>query len=217
WVRHTDDDQLENQNPEYDPNLPNYVYVRVTNRGCSASSGNDILKLYWTKAATAMSWPLHWNGTHFNNDPNQPKRGDFIGQVNIPVIETGEEAIISVEWNNIPNPVDYTTINEQPWHFCLLARIESNDDEMYLEEIISTGTNVRNNNNIAQKNITIVDVNPNSGERLGGVIAVGNPFNTTKNFSLNLVADNRETGKKIFEEAEVSVILDRNLLTIWEN
>src|SRR5690606_17264522 len=94
---------------------------------------------------------------------------------------------------------------------------ESNDDEMYLEEIISTGTNVRNNNNIAQKNITIVDVNPNSGEKLGGVIAVGNPFNTTRNFTLNLVADNRETGKKIFEEAEVSVILDRNLLTIWEN
>lgn len=217
WVRHTNDNELEHQNPEYDPNLPNYVYVKVRNRGCIASSENDTLKVYWSKAATAMSWESHWNGSHFNNDPNQPKRGDFIGQVNIPVIQPGGEAIIPVQWNNIPNPDDYVGINFEPWHFCLLARIESVDDPMDSTETTSTGTNVRNNNNIAQKNITIVDVNPDSGGRLGGVIAVGNPFNTTRNFTLNLVADNRETGNKIFEEAEVSVKLDNNLFDVWVN
>lgn len=216
WVRHTNDGQLENQNPEYAPNLSNYVYVRVTNRGCSASSGDDILEVYWSKAATAMQWEDDWNGENTFGDYPYPRRGDFIGQVSIPVIESGEEKIIPIEWNNIPDPNDYTGINPEPWHFCLLARIESVDDPIFTETT-STGSNVRKYNNIAQKNITIVNVNPNSGGKLGGVIAVGNPFNTPKNFTLNLVADNRETGKKIFEEAEVSVTLDNNLFTIWKN
>lgn len=216
WVRHTNDNGLVHENPEYAPNNSNYVYVKVRNRGCSASSGDDILKVYWSKAATAMSWDSHWNGSHFNDDPNQPKRGDFIGQVNIPVIQPGEDTIIPVEWNNIPAPEEYADINPESWHFCLLARIESDDDDMFVDETTSTGTNVRNNN-IAQKNITIVNVNPNSGGRLGGVIAVGNPFATARDFTLNLVADNRETGKKIFEEAEVSITLDDKLLAIWEN
>lgn len=213
WVRHTNDSGLVHQNPEYDPNLSNYVYVKVINKSCIASSGNDVLKVYWSKAATAMSWDSHWNGSLF---PTGQKRGDFIGQVNIPIIQSGGEAIIPIEWNNIPNPDDYTNINSEPWHFCLLARIESEDDPI-ITETYNTGANVRNNNNIAQKNITIVDVNPNSGGKLGGVIAVGNLFNTTRNFTLNLIADNRETGKKIFEEAEVSITLDENLLAIWEN
>jgi hypothetical protein len=215
WVRHTNDNGTLHQNPEYDPVLPNYVYVKVTNRGCVASSGNDTLKVYWSKAATAMSWDGHWNGSTF---PTGQKRGAMIGEISIPVIQPGEEDIVIVEWNDIPNPETYMGINTEPWHFCLLARIESDDDPMTFTETTSTGSNVRKNNNIAQKNITIVNANPNFGlPKLGGVIAVGNPFDITGNFTLNFLADNKETGKKIFEEAEVSITLDENLLAVWEN
>ncbi len=51
------------QNPEYrDPKFskPNYVYVRVRNRGGSASSGNERLRVYWAKASTGLSWPSQW-------------------------------------------------------------------------------------------------------------------------------------------------------------
>ncbi len=51
------------ENPEYrDPkfSLPNYVYVRVRNRGGMASSGNERLKLYWAKASTGLSWDTQW-------------------------------------------------------------------------------------------------------------------------------------------------------------
>ncbi len=46
WVRNQNDGLLvkEHQNPEYDPNNPNYVYVRVTNNSCEASTGTDNLK-----------------------------------------------------------------------------------------------------------------------------------------------------------------------------
>ena len=44
------------QNPEYrerDYAQPNYVYVRVTNRGTSATDGTERLRVYWAKASTA--------------------------------------------------------------------------------------------------------------------------------------------------------------------
>lgn len=50
-------------NPEYrDPkySVPNYVYVRVHNRGDSASTGTERLKVYWAKASTGLAWPAQW-------------------------------------------------------------------------------------------------------------------------------------------------------------
>ncbi len=51
------------QNPEYrDPRygIPNYVYVRVRNRGNATSSGTETLQMYWSKASTGLAWPASW-------------------------------------------------------------------------------------------------------------------------------------------------------------
>ena len=45
---------------------PNYIYVRVRNRGSTASTGNEWLRVYWAKAATGLSWPTDWND-HLDN------------------------------------------------------------------------------------------------------------------------------------------------------
>ena len=58
------------QEAEYrDPKFgaPNYVYVRVTNRGTTASAGGEWLKLYWAKASTGLSWPTQWVDYLANN------------------------------------------------------------------------------------------------------------------------------------------------------
>lgn len=58
------------QNPEYrDPKFsrPNYVYVRVRNRGSSASTGTERLRVYWAKASTGLSWPNQWVDYVANN------------------------------------------------------------------------------------------------------------------------------------------------------
>jgi hypothetical protein len=39
---------------------PNFVYVRVRNRGNLFSSGNARLRVYWAKASTGLSWPAQW-------------------------------------------------------------------------------------------------------------------------------------------------------------
>ncbi|HEU0009528.1 MAG TPA: tyrosinase family protein [Verrucomicrobiae bacterium] len=55
---------LPHEGPCYrDPKAssPNYIYVRVRNRGTSASSGTETLHVYWAKASTGLNWPGDWN------------------------------------------------------------------------------------------------------------------------------------------------------------
>src|SRR5699024_3050502 len=46
-VRNYPDGIEQHQNPEYNNNGKSYVYVRITNKGCDPSSGNDQLQLHW--------------------------------------------------------------------------------------------------------------------------------------------------------------------------
>ena len=51
------------QSPEYrNPRfgLPNYVYVRVRNRGASTSAGTEQLHVYWAKSSAGLAWPTSW-------------------------------------------------------------------------------------------------------------------------------------------------------------
>src|SRR3954454_7451930 len=50
---------LPNEGPCYrDPKTssPNYLYVRIRNRGNAASSGTETLHAYWAKASTGLYW-----------------------------------------------------------------------------------------------------------------------------------------------------------------
>ncbi len=220
WVRNQNDGVLhycEHQNPEYDPNNPNYVYVRVTNNGCQKSSPLDELQLYWAKANTSLSWPQHWDGSLYINDPvtgQDVLMGDIISTVTIPALESGESTILEIPWM-VPNPEDYQNINSNPWHFCLLARIKSTDDPISFPEGLLITENVKNNNNIVWKNTSVVDILPNNPSPIGGTIAVGNPFTQQKAFTLELVKDANEQGKAVFEEAEVALTMDDILYNAW--
>lgn len=214
WVRNQAGESYirTHQNPEYDPNDTNYVYVRVTNRSCVTSSGSEELKLYWAKANTNLIWEDSWNGslTIGNNIP----LGDEIGTLSIPSLDPGEEAILEFPWM-VPNPEDYIGLNPNPWHFCLLARIETLNDPMTFPEGTFIPDNVRNNNNIAWKNTTVVDIEPNT-VGIGGVIGVSNPTDQTKIYRLEFVVDANENGKAVYEEAEVGVEMDEVLFEAWE-
>jgi hypothetical protein len=61
---------LPHENPEFrDPkySVPNYVYVRVRNRGNTPSTGTERLRVYWTKASTGAGWPAQWVDYLANN------------------------------------------------------------------------------------------------------------------------------------------------------
>jgi len=226
WIRNQNDGLLvkEHQNPEYDPNNPNYVYVRVTNSSCETSMGFDNLQLSWAKANTSLTWPNHWNGSLTVTDPitgQEILMGDEISTVSIPPLNPGQEAILEFEWYS-PNPDDYINIlnslNDNPWHFCLLARIQSLSDPMTFTEVSSITENVTNNNNIAWKNTTIVDIIPDAPTPLpvGAIVAVGNPFPVSNTFNLEFLKETNEPGKAIYEEAEVTIEMDDVVYNAWQ-
>ena len=213
WVRNQNDGGInqEHQNPVYDPNNPNYVYVKVRNKGCGTSSGSDQLKLYWAKANTDLEWDDYWTGQVFVGNVVM---GDTLGTKIIPSIVSGGETILEFQWP-VPDPQDYVGINPNPWHFCLLARIESNDDPMAFSEGTFITDNVKKNNNIAWRNTTIIEIVPNTTS-IGAVIGVCNPANVPKTYSLEFWASPDEPGTPIYQEAEIGIEMDDVLFDAWE-
>ena len=215
WIRNSDDDGLEHQNPEYHPTNPTYAYIKVKNNSCIPSNGTEAVTLNWPKAGSSLSWPASWDGLNYFPSPSpapQPniKFGDLVGTTTIPVLQPGQETIVKMRFI-IPNPQNYSWFQgSDQWHFCLLARIEAAADP--LTETTDLYTNVKNNNGIAWKNVTIVDVESNL---IKGTIAVGNPSDIPRTFFLEFVVEDIETGKPIFEEAEVGIKMDTVLFDAW--
>lgn len=220
WVRNIADGFINqvHQNPEYNinPLIDNFVYVRVRNKSCTASSPTDILRIYWAKAASALSWPNNWDGSVVCPAFPFPLMGDdnILPQL-IPVIPPGGETILEFPWH-VPNPSLYNGCNPEPWHFCLLSRIISINDPMTFTEVASVYDNARNNNNIVWKNLTVVDSLPGiahnedcwKDRQVGGVIAVGNPFNADDNYKLEFKLADAYRGVPITEQAEIKITLD---------
>ena len=213
FVRNNNDGKLipVHQNPVYSSIKPNYIYVRVTNMGCQTSSGNDTITVNWAKANTSLNYPEYWDGSIVQNSV---PFGGLVGTGTIPTLRPGQEALVEIPWN-VPNPLKYTSINSEPWHFCLLAQVNSSDDPLTSPMTPNPNIMVRNNNNLAWKNITIVNVSPNGGD-IGGTIAVTNPSSVARSYYLEMVKEDIETGNAIYEEAEVGLTMDTPLLNAWK-
>ena len=154
WVRPTNDNLFYHDNPIFrknSQNKENYIKVRVRGRGCNITS-NALLKVYWSKASTGLKWPLNWE---YSIDPISGKQiSGLVNTVNLATlgIEAGEEAVVTIPWIP-PNPDDFNDNDKH--HYCLLARIESTEDPMYCNEVSNINENVKCNNNIIWKNVTI--------------------------------------------------------------
>lgn len=229
WLRNDDDNGEVHE--EIDPFAgAAYVYVKVRNIGCQPSPGTDVLHVSWAKAAVNLGWPWPWNGS--NPPPTGPDLGGMVGIASIPVIPAGGEAVVKVTWNNVPDPANYPSTFPGPFyakgHFCILARVLSAADPMYYEA--TTGNNVAEgnvirNNNIAQKNISIME---DGGKGLGFIqvgphllpsktrLNIGNIFGEADRvFKLSLKVPDTEVGNAITADAEVRLTLDQITWQKW--
>ncbi|MBU8895172.1 hypothetical protein KRR26_06125 [Corallococcus sp. M34] len=127
-----------NQNPEF--GQPNTLYVKLNNSGPNAPVGNPgvgTLMLYYTASGGGALWNADWN---------------FIGSLNVTVPAGAVGYEVPVTWNTVP----------APGHYCLLARWVSVSDPMTFAELIPSNTvnNTIRNNNIAWRNVNVVNLNP---------------------------------------------------------
>lgn len=233
WVR-KQNDGLTNQtheNPEYHTLATNfnYVYVRVRNRGCIPNVAGANLTLNWAKAGTALAWPNHWNGSI----TSPALMGNLISTKPIPVIQPGASAIIEFAWQP-PNPATFVGLGsnpifwaDEPHHFCLLARVVSTNDPMTFTETTDLNGNVRNNNNIVWKNISVVDdvvgsiVNPGGGVKddqlMGATILGGDAWGAGGLYDFEFTNPTVFQGNPVTAEAEIKITLDEPLWIKWEN
>ena len=150
------------ENPEYKMSGDNYIYVRIRNSSSQTFAGGR-LRVYWSKASTGLAWPTTWinyfSGGVLSGDEILPTGTGLVpddANFYIPPIDPGNQFIMEIPWR-VPNPADFTT---DIHHFCILARIVSDFDDMTFPEGSGIGSNVRNNNNIAWKNVSVYDVDP---------------------------------------------------------
>ena len=152
WVRLADDGSTVHENPEF--GQVNYVYARLRNSGPNAGPADITgrVYLYWAYAATGLSWPSDWN---------------LIGIAPVPDLAAGGSINVSVPWDP-----------PGTGHYCLLARWISDQDPITFAEGSNINTNVRNNNNLAWRNVNVVNLisSPEGGD--DPVVATGLVRNT---------------------------------------
>lgn len=215
WVRRQKDGftNQEHENPEYrSPGSdPNYVYVRIRNKNCS-QSGSGTVKLYWAKASTALAWPAPWDGSVIS----PALMGGLIGTESTGSVDGGSSKILEIPWYP-PNPADYSSFGADKSHFCLLSRIETSSSHPYgmtFPEGSSLGENVRNNNNIVWKNVSVVEVSP--GRSGMAQVIVGNMEKETSLIKVDFTSPKEKNQKSILELGTIEVYLGKRLFNQWE-
>jgi len=157
WVRNSDDGGLTHQNPEYSQD--NWIYARVRNRGSSTASHFVVTFNVKQFAGTQFYYP-----------------NDFLPCVAAASgfdLAPGASMIVKARWprNLVPPPGA---------HACLLAAVLTRGDHPTI------GRHVWEHNNLAQKNLTIVDLLPNAWIVLPFVVSNLQSLEA-KNFSLELI------------------------------
>ncbi len=132
----------------------------------------------------------------------------------VPALQPGQAVVIQIPWYP-PSPADFACFGGDQGHFCLLGRIETSTSApfgMTFPEGADVGTNTRNNNNIAWKNITVVDSFPGPGKLAS--ILVRNPFRERVLMGLRF-ANTQDFGASFFDFGRILVDLKPELLKRW--
>lgn len=120
-VRNAQDELRQHQNPI--GGQTNYVSVQVRNRGSGAAQ-NVRVSVYWANPALGLFWPNSWN---------------LLGTTTVNVPAGGTVWSPAVAWNP-----------PGTGHFCLLVRLESDQDPIRAEG------DVPGDNNIGQRNVHVM-------------------------------------------------------------
>jgi murein tripeptide amidase MpaA len=185
WVRNADDGGTAHQDTIR--GRDNFVYVRVTNRG-QAEACDVKVRVYLTNfAGTQFSYPKDWIPMNPVGGGSLSSPGTYlIGETQIPTLAAGASQIVKVRWiSSLIPPV----LN---WHPCLLVEVSPNDG------LLIAGSNVWHNNNLGQKNITIINVR--RGELVEFPFVVGSKFSLVSSGDLVL--------KRVQAPRTVGVFLD---------
>ena len=213
WVRQQNDGLTvrEHQNPIY--GQTNYIYVRLRSRNCVPVEDGQ-LYVYFSKASTGLDWPKHWNDYYEITSNGPVLAGDVVANAPFSVpddLRAGEERILEIPWTNMPDPEDF---DAEKHHFCILARLVSNQDPIGVE-VADLGVNGRNSNNVSWKNITILEKDPIVGPPPSGSVFIRRGTQTWNEIRLNAPVLPRHVPCQ--SQGSIHIALNNNLKNVWES
>ena len=147
-----------NAGPHEDPirGQSNYLYARVRNIGTTASLDAWVRLSITHFPGAEFTWPASFQPTNGPGDPIALPMAPgtyFIGEAKITGLAPGADQIVNVEWPAGLIPPETVMVGGMTvhWHPCLLVEITPHDGPA------ATGVHVWDDNNLGQKNITILD------------------------------------------------------------
>jgi len=216
----------------------NHVYVNVRNRGCGGATEPSYVDLYWAKAGTNLSWPDPWDGSRTIPDAlggDDVAMGGYVDFKEVGALAEGQFDILKFDWT-VPNPASYADIGGDETHFCLLAAVDPctvadyDDVENLCPDTDGDGDggempsplvagelsrNVKNNNNIAWKNVSVTGAAAVDGSRGASVTIGGNADGS----DVRLVLEEPEEPARadsVFDWGSVRIDLGPELLGRWQ-
>lgn len=214
WVRNQQDNIQTHQIPI--SSQPNYIYVKVKNRGCFATTGGtisnpDLVSIFISTVNTSNPDPTSrmLNPTLIDSNYN------LLNSQIIPQIQPSQEVILQFTWTP---PLAWTPCcGTQITGINILAKIISSQDPNHTAETPNNYFNIAQNNNIAGKNNISLATNYNTaGGDYPERIAVFNPSSSPMAYSLQFTEVD-ENGKQIFNESELTIEMDETIYNAWSN
>lgn len=195
----------------------NYVYIVLQNlNGTDLTSGT--VDLYFSHPSTSFGWQYQWvNYYQLSTSNTLIPYGDYVGSVTIgptgqiPSVPAHSTRTVWVEWQNVPDPSDYT--GTAPDHFCLLARLNADADPISHAEGLDVVQNTMNNNNIAWRNVYIIDTD--GPHKVKAPVKFGDASTQGRTFHFNFTAANQADA--LTDHCNVVLDLGQALFNKWVN
>ena len=189
------------------------VCIRVYNKSFIPSTGTERLIVNWAKAGVNLPWPNAWNGNTSLDCVNVPM-GGLIKDTLLPIINPGSSVVVKIPWM-VPDGNDYDCGifegSAEQWHFCLLARVHDSKKIMgENSDSCGIGPFVEYNNNVAWKNISIIN-----GANNKAVVWLQNHLSTTQKFRLHFTAHPNSKNELLGQYAETHIRLSSNVFKAW--
>ena len=195
------------------------VCVHIHNKRAVSSTGTEKLYLNWAKAGIDLPWPSGWDGEEDKDIgcDNPKKMSGNVGDslcYSIPIILPYSSVVVKIPWTT-PIAEDYNCgmfkDNAERWHFCLLARVHDSETIRYEDsDSCRIDTFVVRNNNVAWKNISVID-----GSNNKAVVWLQNHLSTTQKFRLHFTAHPNSKNELLGQYAETYIRLSPNVYEAW--
>lgn len=196
-VRITDDGVFNPNDPAQSKNVErgqtNYIYVQVTNNG-PREARNVVVDFRITPyVGLQFVYPDDWtleDGMHVKPTPVTAA---------FATIPSGSSVLAKFTISSAQTDTLYGWQYSNPWHPCLLAKVTADNDYAFASSDLSFGNLVLRKNNIAQRNLSVIDVLASAGTRaLSSPFIAGNKANKERKMYLQVDRSKLPSSIKVY-------------------